>query len=105
MWKYFLKTRNPSSVVTYADARISQGILYKTLGFTFKHHSGPNFFYTKDCFILESRIKYQKWKQKDLLENFDENLTGKENMLNNGYRIVYDAGNLTYEWKNDSLHD
>ena len=101
MWKYFLKTRKPKSVVTYADARISQGKLYETLGFNFSHHSGSNHFYTKDCRILESRVKYQKHKLKTLLEKFDKDLTGKENMVLNGYRIVYDAGNLvfTYESK------
>ena len=96
LWKYFLKTYDPSSVVTYADARISQGSLYEKLGFTFKHHSAPNFWYTKDFINLESRIKYQKHNLKDLLENFDENLTAEKNMRNAGFCKIYDAGNLVF---------
>lgn len=96
LWKHFLKTANPKSVVTYADARISSGSLYRTLGFTFSHHSSPNYFYTKDFMTLESRVKYQKHKLKDLLERFDPDKTEMENMLSSGYKIVSDAGNLVF---------
>lgn len=99
LWKHFIKTSNPKSVVTYADARISSGKLYETLCFKFVRHSSPNYFYTKDNRTLESRIKYQKHKLKDLLEDFDPNLTEQENMNAHGYNIICDAGNLVYEWR------
>lgn len=100
LWKYFIKTYNPKSVITFADARISNGDLYHTLGFEFKRHTAPNYFYTKDFDKLESRIKFQKHKLKDILDNFDPAKTEKENMVDNGYVIVYDAGNLVFEWEN-----
>ena len=43
---------------------------------------------------------FQKHKLKNLLnENFDENLSERDNMINNGYRIYYDTGNLVYHKK------
>ena len=48
--------------------------------------------------ILESRIKYQKHKLKNILEKYDDKKSEKENMLDNGYDIIYDAGNLVYKW-------
>lgn len=99
LWKYFLKSVNPESVVTYADARISSGELYDRLGFAYSHHSSPNYFYTKDFKNLESRIKYQKHKLKDMLEHFDPCKTEIDNMMDNGYSIISDAGNLVYEWR------
>jgi hypothetical protein len=46
------------------------------------------------------RQQAQKHKLKDFLESrnliFDENLSERDNMINNGYRIYYDTGNLVY---------
>lgn len=98
LWKHFVTAYDPQSVVTYADARISDGALYGKLGFTYSHHSAPNHFYTKDCKTLESRIKYQKHRLENILENYDADLSGKTNMINHGFRIVYDAGNKVFTW-------
>ena len=93
--KYFERNYKPKSLLSYANRRWSNGNLYEKLGFSFLHATEPNYFYVSDD-KLESRIKYQKHKLKDLLDNFDEKLTETENMLNNGYRIIYDCGNLVY---------
>ena len=95
--KFFEKTYMPKSLVSYADRRWSQGRLYKALGFTLKHASSPNYWYWKNTNTLESRIKYQKHKLKDILEIYDENLSEAENMKNNGYHTIYDCGNLVFE--------
>ena len=65
--------------------------------------TSPNYFYFKvkhgilpEDFILHSRIKFQKHKLKNILANFDENMSEKENMFMNGYRLIYDCGNLVY---------
>lgn len=99
LWKHFVKNWKPSSVATYADARFSDGSFYTKIGFSLVHHSSPNYWYTRDFQKLESRVKYQKHKLSKLLENFDPSLTEKENMIANGYRIVYDAGNFVFVWK------
>ena len=77
--KYFERIYKPSSIITYADRRFSQGKLYFTLGFTFDHFSSPNYFYTKNQIKL-SRIQCQKHKLKDILKDFNENLSESENM-------------------------
>ena len=94
--KHFEKTYQPKSLVSYADRRWSQGKLYKALGFKLNHASGPNYWYFKNL-KLESRIKYQKYKLKDILEVFDESKTEVENMIANGYHMIYDCGNLVFE--------
>jgi len=43
-----------------------------------------------------SREKCQKHKLKNIIENFDEKLTEQQNMLNHGYRVLYDCGNIKY---------
>ena len=98
---YFVKTYNPSSILSYANLRWSTGNLYEKLGFELISQSSPNYFYFNEDFILHSRIEFQKHKLKDKLETFDPSLTESENMYNNGYRKIYDCGNLVYEMKLD----
>ena len=93
--KHFEKTYNPKSLVSYADRRWSTGKLYKALGFTLDHISAPNYWYWKSL-KLESRIKYQKHKLKNVLANYNPNISEIENMHNNGYRVIYDCGNLVF---------
>ena len=95
--RYFEEIYKPTSLVSYADRRWSQGKVYEKLGFTFSHASQPNYWYWKDVKIIESRVKYQKHKLKDLLEKFDESKTEVENMKANGYNRIFDCGNLVYE--------
>ena len=40
--------------------------------------------------------KANRINPKDILENFDENLSETQNMLNHGYRQIFDCGNLVY---------
>ena len=93
--KHFEKTYQPKSLVSYADRRWSQGKLYEALRFQLDHVSKPDYWYFKNG-NLESRIKYQKHKLKNLLEKFDENKTEVQNMAANGYSRIFDCGNLVF---------
>ena len=93
--KYFERHYNPKSIVTYANRRWSIGNLYEALGFTFIRNSDPNYFYIKNG-KLYSRNSFQKHMLPKKLELFDKQLTELQNMINNGYRIIYDSGNKVY---------
>ena len=93
--KYF-RSNHKGSIISYANRRWSNGSVYEKNGFKFIQNTNPNYFYTKNNRKLESRVKYQKHKLKDMLENFDESLTETENMYNHGYRKIYDCGNKVY---------
>ena len=91
---YFRENHN-GSIISYADRRWSQGNLYLNLGFREIESSAPAYFYTKDH-VRYSRVKFQKHKLKDILPIFDENLSEKQNMENNGYMRVWDCGNKVF---------
>ena len=95
--KYFINKYHPKSIISYANRRFSNGSIYETLGFKKIGVSTPNYFYFKDSSVLESRNKYQKHKLSKLLSDFDPSLSESENMFKNGYRRIYDCGNLVYE--------
>ena len=111
--KHFERQYSPKSLVSYANRRWSLGNLYKKLNFTLKHKSKPNFFYFKpsniekskqEIEILESRNKYQKYKLKEYfkkknnlnIKKFDEEKTGNQNMYDNGFRRIWDSGNIIF---------
>lgn len=93
--KYFESNFNPTSIISYANLQWSDGGLYTTLGFTEIEKSEPSYWW---CTRYESipRYKCQKHKLKKLLNNFDENLTEKQNMENNGFWRVFDCGNAVF---------
>lgn len=91
--KAFQKGYNPRSILTYADRRFSNGNVYKMIGFDLVGYSKPSYFYWKGKQIL-SRYSCQKKKLSSLLENYDPELTERENMEAHGYRCVWDCGNV-----------
>lgn len=93
---FFEKTYAPESCVSYCDLRWGDGLLYKALGFDLKtEYTRPNYFYVQQK-KLESRMKYQKHRLNNILEKYDESLTEKQNMLNNGYDWIHDCGNSVW---------
>lgn len=95
--RQFERTYNPQSIISYANRRWSTGHLYHKLGFELTGTTPVNYFYFKNEYDeLQSRVKFQKHKLKNILEVFDENLSESENMYNNGYRKIYDSGNLVF---------
>ena len=94
--KYFERNYNPKNIISYANRRWSNGKVYEVNSFTLINVAKPNYFYFKDSNILYSRIKFQKHKLKNLLDNFDSSKTEMENMIDNGYRVIFDSGNKVY---------
>jgi len=100
LWSYFIKNYKPKSVVTYADRRYFDGRSYLKLGFNFSHTSPSNFWiFGPGIKGVDSRLNWQKHKQKDKLKKFDPTLTAWENMIDNGYNRIWDSGNNVYIWK------
>ena len=98
LFKYFKLKYNPSSIISYANRRFSNGSIYNLLRFKLKGTTNPNYYYIKGNEVL-SRYKCQKHKLKDLLENYNDTLSEYQNMINNDYVRIYDCGNLVFEYK------
>ena len=94
LFKYFINKYKPNSVLSYADRRYSNGNLYEKLGFKLIGITNPGYFYIKGV-QRYSRKQFQKYKLKKKLDNFNNELSEAQNMFNNGYRRLWDAGH----WK------
>lgn len=96
----FVRSVNPTSVVTYANLRYSNGGVYNSLGFVETHQTKPNYEYHKGKSKV-SRYAAQKHKLQAILgDKFDSNKSETQNMLDNGFHKVYDCGNKVFEWTN-----
>jgi hypothetical protein len=88
---YFIKTYNPSRIVSYADKDWSLGNLYEVLGFTNVGGNGPDYKYIVDgCRVHKSRYKKSK---------LNTTLTEAKQMEKDGFLKIYDCGKLKYEYK------
>ena len=100
--KHFEKVNKPETLLSYQNLRWSiRYDFYIKLGFDYIDYSDPAIFIIKNNKVY-NRLNFQKHKLKDI-ENFefDENLTGEENLLNNGYRLLWDVGNFVFLKKYD----
>jgi hypothetical protein len=95
---HFISLYKPHKLMTYADRRYGSGDGYLKIGFKHVKTTQPGYVYlnkhTKKCY---SRITFQKHKLITLLNIFDPSITEAENMFNNGYRRLWDAGHNKYE--------
>jgi len=89
---------NYDSIISYGDIRYTDLTknIYSTSGFIFDHYTEPSYFYIK------GKNRYSKYgfrkatiKTKSNIV-YDENKTEQQNMLDNGYKIIYDCGLITY---------
>ena len=97
LFKHFLSTVMPTSVISYADLRWNTGLMYEKIGMNFSHTTRPNYWYVTDD-GLKHRTSFQKHKLGIKLENYDSKKTEAENMKENGFYKFWDCGNNVYIW-------
>ncbi len=96
---FFIKSYNPTKIITYADKRYSVGNLYKVLGFTKIKDTKPNYWYFEvGNDIRWHRYGFAKHTLSKKLKNYDPSLSEWENMKNNGYDRIWDCGHEKYEY-------
>jgi hypothetical protein len=96
--KYFIQNFKPMKIYTYLDRRWFEGNLYKVLGFTQTKINPPSYWYVKNNgYKKYHRFNFRKSVLHNKLENFDDILSEKDNMENNGYKRIWDCGTIKYE--------
>lgn len=101
LFKHFIKTYNPQSIISYCDYSKFLGDVYLRLGFTFNKVSISKHWYNPKTkqHILDSlllKLGYDKLFN----TNFGKGTSNKELMLNSGFVEIYDAGQASYIWIN-----
>lgn len=95
--RHFERTCKPKQLVSYADRRWSQGKLYSALGFKLDHVSQPSYWYLdRCCKHRHFRFAFRKSELAKKLDSFDPDKTEQQNMLDNGWSIIWDCGNYVF---------
>ena len=96
LYTHFSRLYNPTSILSFADRRYSEGGLYLALGFSLARVSTPGYFYWSGRGIL-SRYKAQKHKLPLLLgPAFDSSKSETFNMEAAGWHKRFDDGQLVF---------
>lgn len=98
-----------NDIISYGNRRwcyIHENVYIKN-GFDLVSRTSPNYFYFKhrDIERLFNRMYFQKHKLEQRLDVFDETKTETENMFENGYRRIWDCGNLKYVLTQMTMYD
>ena len=101
LYKYFINTYSPESVITYSDISKFTGNVYSKIEFKpvqIGSITEPGYVWINEETNLVMQ-RYQTQKQKLLkLGLGTEEQTEKEIMINNGFLQVYNCGNIKMEW-------
>ena len=102
LFKYFLKTVNPSKVISFSDIAHTRGGLYETLGFTQVSVSSPSYVWS-DIYDAKyfHRVSCQKRHLRKLFndDTIDiDRMTEREIMESRGFVRVYDCGVIRWEY-------
>ena len=98
LFKHFVSDYIPTSVVTYADKRWSNGNLYEQMGFVYDHDSKPNYYYV----IGDRRKNRFNFRKSELIKKYGcpENISEHEFCKSKGWYRIYDCGTKVYKWFN-----
>lgn len=96
LFKYFLKTYEPKSVISYSNIAHMRGNLYQILDMNLLQISEPNYIWYKNGDI---KTRYQCQKHKLVNQGYKEN-SEADIMHNLGYYRIYDCGNKVWIWDN-----
>lgn len=94
--KHFERIRSPKSIMSYADARWSDGNMYEALEFvSIQDKLKSGYWYTRDYTTREHRFAYTKSRL--VAEGYDSSMSEWEIMQSRGYDRIWDCGQLKYQ--------
>ena len=97
LFKYFITSYNPSTIISYCDFSKFSGTMYTKLGFKEIEASVPNYIWVDRNNRVLSRYKTQK-KKLIAAKLGEESETESEIMTRLGFMQVYDSGNKRFIW-------
>ena len=105
LFKYFLATTLPESVISYCDNAKFSGNVYKKLSFELEFYNKPS----KHWYNIKTKRHITdnllRWRGFSQLHGDNEYALGNKGddntklMIDNGYVEIYDCGQSTYIWK------
>lgn len=106
LFKYFIKTRDPESVISYCDDSKFDGNIYSTLGFSKLKQNKPSAHWynlVSKTHITDNMLRkhgFDRLVGRDIGECYGKNTSNKDLMIEHGFVEIYDCGQSSYKYKN-----
>lgn len=100
LFKYFITSYNPESIISYCDCSKFSGNVYSDLGFKLINKGKPREHWSKGNRQITAALLQQQGYDRLFGTNYGKGTSNKELMLNSGWSTVYDCGQDTYLWVN-----
>ena len=98
LFKHFLNTYNPNSIVSYCDLSKFTGKVYTDLGFKLNSKPRPSKHWSKDKMHITDNFLRQRGYDQIFNTNYGKGTDNELLMIQNGWLPVYDCGQATYIW-------
>lgn len=101
LFKYFVDTYKPNSVVSYCDTSKFSGKVYDTLSFEFIKTNKPrkHWYSMKERRHITDGLLLSQGYDRLFKESHGKGTSNEELILARGYLPVYDCGQATYIWR------
>ena len=98
LFKYFIKTYEPKSIISYCDLSKFTGKVYDTLGFELTRKAAPSkhWYNPKTKQHITDSLLRQRGFDQLFKANFGKNSSNEELMLAHNFVEIYDCGQATY---------
>ena len=105
LFKYFVDTYKPSSIVSYCDTSKFSGRVYDTLSFEFIKTNKPrkHWYSMKERRHITDGLLLSQGYDRLFKESHGKGTSNEELILARGYLPVYDCGQSTYIWRSDNV--
>ena len=100
LFKYFLKTYKPKSIISYSDIAKTTGKLYETLGFKLDHASKPQYHWVCGHNVLTRYQTQLKQLRKYGWVKEGEDKSESQVMRERGFNKIYDCGKKVWVFSN-----
>ena len=101
LFKHFLNTYNPSSIVSYCDLSKFTGKVYTDLGFKLNSKPRPSKHWSKGKMHITDNFLRQRGYDQIFNTNYGKGTDNELLMIQNGWLPVYDCGQATYIWNKE----
>ena len=106
MFKHFVNLKRPSSVLSYCDNSKFAGLVYRRLGMNLVSLSAPSKHWYSDRGCersphITNNFLLQHGYDQIFNEHYGKGTSNEELIMKRGYKPLYDAGQMTFEWYNN----
>lgn len=98
LFKHFLNTISPSSIISYCDFSKFTGDVYLRLGFKQRGIAKPSKHWCKGTKHITDNLLRQRGYDQLFGTSYGKGTSNEELMLENGWLPIYDCGQLTFVW-------